>query len=224
MDKDSYRHDPPADSHCRYSLHCQKEAWSLEVRTLAFSAGVHGFDPRIMRGKISVSKHAFLSVICRDDTNKCAAVCIERNANLSKVRGGGAGQWLHDWFDGNVTNVLWSWTRCSRLVVHFYKKKKMNKGGWHGVSSAYLQKKRGTLIQHFFLDRKSVYLSWSDDVLVPSEAILCAFIVPFLFFHVNISRLRTVNSHGNLQCRIILTKIYSSNDILNLASWYKPKK
>ena len=188
MDKDSYRHDRPADSHCRYSLHCQKEAWSLEVRTLAFSAGVHGFDPRIMRGKISVSKHAFLSVICRDDTNKCVAVCIERNANLSKVRGGGAGQWLHDWFDGNVTNVLWSWTRCSRSLTRdgwlstFTKKKKMNKGGWHGVSSAYLQKKTWYSHPTFFLDRKSVYLSWSDDVLVPSEAILCVFIVPFLFF------------------------------------------
>ena len=39
---------------------------------MAFSARGHGFDPRDRRGKISVSKHAFLSVICRDDTKMYA--------------------------------------------------------------------------------------------------------------------------------------------------------
>ena len=41
---------------------------SLVVSALAFSARCHGFDPRGRRGKISVSEHAFLSVICNDDT------------------------------------------------------------------------------------------------------------------------------------------------------------
>ena len=41
---------------------------SLVVSALAFSARGHGFDPRGRRGKISESEHAFLSVICRDDT------------------------------------------------------------------------------------------------------------------------------------------------------------
>ena len=41
---------------------------SLVVSALAISARGHGFDPRGRRGKISVSEHAFLSVICRDDT------------------------------------------------------------------------------------------------------------------------------------------------------------
>ena len=38
---------------------------SLVVSALAFSArGGHGFDPRGRRERISVSEHAFLSVIC----------------------------------------------------------------------------------------------------------------------------------------------------------------
>ena len=41
---------------------------NLVVRALAFGARGHGFDPRGRRGNISVSEHAFLSVICRDDT------------------------------------------------------------------------------------------------------------------------------------------------------------
>ena len=40
---------------------------SLVVSALTFSARGHGFDPRSRRGKFSVSEHAFLSVICRDD-------------------------------------------------------------------------------------------------------------------------------------------------------------
>ena len=41
---------------------------SLVVSAVAFSARGQGFDPRGRRGKILVSEHAFLSVICRDDT------------------------------------------------------------------------------------------------------------------------------------------------------------
>ena len=41
---------------------------SLVVSALAFSARGHGFDPHSRLGKILVSEHAFLSVICRDDT------------------------------------------------------------------------------------------------------------------------------------------------------------
>ena len=41
---------------------------SLVVSALAFTARGHGFDPHGRRGKILVSEHAFLSVICRDDT------------------------------------------------------------------------------------------------------------------------------------------------------------
>ena len=35
-----------------------------------------GFDPRGRRGNILVSEHAFLSVICMDDINKCAVLWI----------------------------------------------------------------------------------------------------------------------------------------------------
>ena len=45
------------------------------VIALAFSARSLGFDLRGRRGKISVSEHAFLNVICRDDT-KCAVLRI----------------------------------------------------------------------------------------------------------------------------------------------------
>ena len=38
------------------------------VSTLAFSARDHEFDPRDRRENSSVSERAFLSVICRDDT------------------------------------------------------------------------------------------------------------------------------------------------------------
>ena len=41
---------------------------SLVVSALACSARGHGFDPRGRRGNILVSKHAFFSLICRDDT------------------------------------------------------------------------------------------------------------------------------------------------------------
>ena len=40
----------------------------LVISSLAFSTRGHGFDPRGRLGKISVSEHAFFSVICRDDT------------------------------------------------------------------------------------------------------------------------------------------------------------
>ena len=49
---------------------------SLVVSALAFSARCHGFDPCGRRGNISVSEHAFLSVICRDGANKCAVLRI----------------------------------------------------------------------------------------------------------------------------------------------------
>ena len=47
---------------------------------MAFSARGHGFVPRARRGKITVSEHAFLSVICRDDTK---SVCrpLDRDVN-----------------------------------------------------------------------------------------------------------------------------------------------
>ena len=38
------------------------------VSALAFSARGHGFDPRSRQENISATEHAFLSVICRDDT------------------------------------------------------------------------------------------------------------------------------------------------------------
>ena len=41
---------------------------SLVVSTLAFSARSHGFDPHGSRGKIPISEHAFLNIICRDYT------------------------------------------------------------------------------------------------------------------------------------------------------------
>ena len=41
---------------------------SLLVSALAFSARGHEFNPRSRRGKISVSEHALLGVVCRDDT------------------------------------------------------------------------------------------------------------------------------------------------------------
>ena len=44
------------------------ERGSLVVSALAFSARGYGFDPHGRLGKILVSEHAFLSVICRDDT------------------------------------------------------------------------------------------------------------------------------------------------------------
>ena len=47
---------------------CRVDPTPLVVSALAFSARGHGFDPRGRRRKISVSEHAFLSVICRDDT------------------------------------------------------------------------------------------------------------------------------------------------------------
>ena len=40
---------------------------SLVVSALASEASGPRFNPRGRRGKISVSEHAFLSVICRDD-------------------------------------------------------------------------------------------------------------------------------------------------------------
>ena len=41
---------------------------SLLVSALTSGARRHGFDTRGRRGKLSVSEHAFLSIICRDDT------------------------------------------------------------------------------------------------------------------------------------------------------------
>ena len=41
---------------------------SLVVSVLAFSSRGHGLDPRGRREKFSLTEHAFLSIICRDDT------------------------------------------------------------------------------------------------------------------------------------------------------------
>ena len=41
------------------------------ISTLASGARGPGFDPCSRRGKISVSEHAFLSVIGRDETKMC---------------------------------------------------------------------------------------------------------------------------------------------------------
>ena len=56
------------DSSCdwKIAMISLRKCGSLVASALAFRS--HGFDPRGRRGKISVSEHAFLNVICRDDT------------------------------------------------------------------------------------------------------------------------------------------------------------
>ena len=60
---------------CILKILSQGKRGSLVISALALSARGHGFDPHGRRGKILVSEHAFLSVICRDDNN-CAVLRI----------------------------------------------------------------------------------------------------------------------------------------------------
>ena len=50
-----------------FHLKVDRKLGSLVVSALAFSARGHGFDPRSRREMKSVTEHAFLSAMCRDD-------------------------------------------------------------------------------------------------------------------------------------------------------------
>ena len=51
-----------------FHLTVERKRSSVVVSSLDFSARGHGFDPHSRREKISVTEHAFLSFICRNDT------------------------------------------------------------------------------------------------------------------------------------------------------------
>ena len=51
-----------------FHLKVDRKRGGLVVSVLAFNARGHGFDPISRQENISVTEHAFLCVICRDDT------------------------------------------------------------------------------------------------------------------------------------------------------------